>query len=250
MMRRMSGLIPRLAALAYGVFCYLIQLAALLYAIGFLANTAVPKGIDEGVAASLPVSIGVNLLLVALFGLQHSLMARDGFKRAWTRLVPEPVERSTYVLLTGLTLAAIYIFWRPLPGVVWSLQDGWLSYAAWLLYLIGWGITLSATFMHNHYDLLGLRQVWRFWQGKPVKDAPFRERALYKHIRHPLMLGLLIAFWSTPHMTWGHLLFAAGMSIYIFVGVAFEERDLLQQHGEKYRRFRQERPMLIPRVKR
>ncbi len=241
--------IGRLLTLVYGVVCYLIQLGALIYATGFVANIAVPKGIDTGEPGPLLPALLVNLGLILLFGLQHSIMARPAFKRLWTRIVPEPAERSTYVLATAIVLYATYACWQPMPGVVWSVETPWLQTALMSAYWLGWFITFSSTFMQNHFDLLGLRQVWRYWKGKPQKTAKFRDRALYKLVRHPLMLGLFIAFWSTPLMTTGHLLFALGMSSYIFIGMAFEERDLLRLYGEKYRQFRKERPMLIPWLK-
>lgn len=242
--------LSRATALIYGIVCYLIQLGALIYATGFVANIAVPKGIDSGQPGPLLYALIINTGLIALFGLQHTIMARPGFKQVWTRIVPEPVERSTYVLATAAVLYATYIFWQPMPGIVWSVDTPWAANFLMAIYWLGWLITFTSTFMQNHYELLGLRQVWRYWQGEPQKTARFQDRWLYKYIRHPLMLGLLIAFWSTPVMTWGHLLFAIGMSSYIFIGIAYEERDLLRQYGEQYRKFRQERPMLIPKLKR
>ncbi len=242
--------LTRLSALIFGVVCYFLQLGALVYATGFVANIAVPKGIDSGETGELFTSVLINILLIALFGLQHSIMARQGFKRVWIHVIPEPIERSTYVLAVAAVLFTLYLFWQPIPIIVWSIETLWMQQFIMMLYWIGWLITFSSTFMQNHFDLLGLRQVWRFARGKPQKTAKFRQRGLYRHIRHPLMLGLLIAFWSTPVMTVGHLIFSAGMSIYIFIGVAFEERDLLRLYGENYRLFREKHPMLIPRIKR
>lgn len=243
------SLIARLSALAYGLLCYSVGSGALFYTALFLANFQVPLGIDTGEPGPLITSIAINLALIGLFGLQHSIMARPAFKQLWWRIVPEPVERSTYVLAVALVLGCIFVFWQPLPQTLWSIKSPLLYPLIWSLYVFGWLLTFAATFMHNHFDLMGLRQVWRYARGKPQKPAPFRERALYKHIRHPLMLGLLIAFWSTPHMTLGHLVFSAGMTVYIYIGVAFEERDLLKAYGESYSRFRESRPMLIPHLK-
>lgn len=248
-MRRMKIHAYRIPAFLYGLTCYALASGGLAYAGFFLANAWVPKTVDSGTDSALLFALLVNSGLVALFGLQHSIMARPAFKRGVLKVIPEPIERSTYVLAVALVLFTIFYAWQPMPAAVWTIESPAIRGLLWGLYSLGWLLTFASTFMHNHFDLMGVRQVWRYLQGKPAKPAPFRERALYKHIRHPMMLGLLIVFWATPDMSQGHLLFAAGMTLYIFIGVAFEERDLLRTHGESYARFRATHPMLIPRLR-
>ena len=241
----------RFLALLYGAACYLVFLATFLYAIGFVAGFGVPKHIDNGATAPWPTAMLTDIALLALFAVQHSAMARPAFKRWWTRIVPPAVERSTYVLCSSLALIAMYVWWRPLPGVVWHVDAPVLT---WLLYAVsacGWLLVLTGTFLINHFELFGLRQVWLHARGRIAPEAPFVTRAYYRVVRHPLMLGFLIAFWATPHMTWGHLLFALMTTGYIVVAVKFlEERDLVAAHGETYRRYQREVPMLLPLPKR
>ena len=238
----------RLSALFYGAACYAVFLAVFLYAIPFVAGFGVPKHIDNGVSASLPIALAINLVLLTLFALQHSVMARPAFKRWWTRFVPPAVERSTFVLATSLVLALLYWQWRPLPLRLWDVESDAARWALYGLSAVGWLLVLASTFLINHFDLFGLRQVWRHARGQgPAPEAPFVVRALYRIVRHPIMLGFLIAFWATPTMSLGHLLFALVTTGYILVAVKFlEERDLVAQYGEAYRDYQRRVPMLLP----
>lgn len=236
----------RTAVFAYGVLAYVLANAVIVYAVGFLANAFVPKSIDSGVTHSVGDPLVVNLALLGLFGLQHSLMARPWFKTRWTRIVPEALERSTYVLAASLALVVLMAGWRPLPGVVWDVSGvtGWLL---WVGYLGGWLLMLWGVYMIDADDLLGLRQVRAYREGRELTSLDFQTPALYRYIRHPIMTGFLVAFWVTPHMTVGHLLFAGGMTLYILLGVRLEERDLVATFGERYREYRREVPMFLPR---
>lgn len=236
----------RLLAVGYGVAAYLLFLAAFLYLIGFLANLWVPRSVDNGLASPLGQAVLINVLLLAAFGLQHSVMARPGFKRWWTRVVPQPIERSTYVLLSSLVLALLYWQWRTMPTVVWEVGMPAGRLALWVLFWVGWAIALASTFMISHFDLFGLRQVYFVWRATPYTHLDFRVRFFYRLVRHPLMLGFVIAFWSVPTMTTGHLLFSVGMTGYILVAIHFEERDLVGALGTQYRDYRREVPMLVP----
>lgn len=241
----------RLFALLYGTACYLVFLATFLYAIGFVAGVGVPKHIDNGAPAAWPLAALTNIALLALFAVQHSLMARPAFKRWWTRIVPPVIERSTYVLCSSLALVAMYAWWRPLPGVIWHVDTPAL---AWLLYALcacGWLLVLTGTFLISHFELFGLRQVWLHARGMIAHETPFVTRAYYRIVRHPLMLGFLVAFWATPHMSAGYLLFALMTTGYIVVAVKFlEERDLVALHGDTYRQYQRAVPMLLPLPKR
>jgi protein-S-isoprenylcysteine O-methyltransferase Ste14 len=233
---------------AFGVTSYGIFFASFLYLIGFLANFAVPKGIDTGPAiATLPAVI-VNLALIALFGLQHSIMARPGFKAVWTKVVPPSIERSVYVLLASLTLVALYVFWQPLTGIVWQASSSEAVVVAWSLYGLGLGLVLLSTFLINHFDLFGLRRVFLELRRKPYTEIPFQVRFLYRFVRHPLYVGWFITFWATPVMTVGHLLFAIGMSAYILIAVRYEERDLVKHLGRDYVDYSRRVPRFVPRI--
>ncbi|MFP3854897.1 MAG: methanethiol S-methyltransferase [Anaerolineales bacterium] len=236
--------------LIYGGAAYLLFLGAFLYAIGFVGNLLVPKSIDSGIAGATGQAIIVNLLLLGLFGLQHSGMARPAFKRWWTKIIPKSIERSTYVLFASLTLVLLFWQWRPLPAVLWDVQIQWLRVLLWALFGLGWGIVLAATFMISHTHLFGLKQVYDHAQGKEQAGPKFQTPGLYRYLRHPLMLGFFIAFWSTPRMTVGHLLFSAVTTGYILIAVQLEERDLMHRFGERYRRYRQQVPMFFPRIRR
>lgn len=236
----------RLAIFIYGVLSYLVFLASFLYAIGFVGNFLVPKSIDTGTATGPVVAVIVNLILLGLFALQHSIMARPGFKRWWTRLIPPAAERSTYVLLSSLLLFLLYWLWQPLPAPVWSLENPVAVYLLWALFALGWLIVLLSTFMIDHFDLFGLKQVWLQLRGRDYTPPPFHCPALYRVVRHPIMLGFVIAFWATPQMSVGHLLFALATTAYIVIGVWLEERDLVRAHGQQYRDYRQRVPMLLP----
>jgi methanethiol S-methyltransferase len=236
----------RILAFLYGLAAYAIFLGAFLYAAGFVTGLPLPKTIDTGPASSPLAATGVNMLLLSLFALQHSIMARKGFKQWWTQFVPRIVERSTYVLLASLALILLMWQWRPIPAVVWQVDMPMVAAALIMVSLIGWGVVLAATFMINHFELFGLHQVIANLLGRAVPAPEFRTPGLYTIVRHPIYLGFIIAFWATPVMTVGHLMFAVVTTAYIFVGIALEERDLIGQFGDEYRRYRQRVGMLIP----
>ncbi len=241
----------RILAFLYGVICYLIFLGTFLYAIAFVGNVFVPKAIDTGTLNNpLSVALVVDTVLLSLFALQHSLMARQWFKRAWTRIVPEPVERSTYVLLASLTLLLLFWQWQPMGPVIWEAQNASVRALLLALFWIGWGVVLLSTYLVDHFALFGLRQVYNYSKGRAAEPIPFQSPALYKMVRHPLYLGFIVAFWSTPRMTFGHLFFAIMTTAYIVVAIQFEERDLIRSYGETYRAYRQKVSMLIPLPKR
>ena len=235
----------RILSFLYGVACYVLFLGTFLYAIGFVANRWVPKSIDSGPGVALVPGLLINTALLLLFAVQHSVMARPWFKRWWTRFVPAPIERSTFVLFSSLALIVLYWQWRALPAAIWSL-DGPAALAMEILFWTGWGIVLISTFMISHFHLFGLTQVHHHLFGKKVADPEFKVAGFYRMVRHPIMLGFFTAFWSTPRMTAGHLLFAAATTGYILVALQFEEHDLVQMFGEKYRQYRREVRMLIP----
>jgi methanethiol S-methyltransferase len=230
----------------YGVTCYGVFFATFLYAIGFLGGFAVPLTVDAGgPESSTGVALLINGALLALFGVQHSVMARPAFKQAWTKVVPKSMERSTYVLLSSLILALLFWQWRPMPATVWHIENEVARAFAWALFAFGWILLLVSTFLINHFELFGLQQVWQNWRGKPASEAQFREPFLYKIVRHPLYVGWLMTFWAIPTMSVGHLVFAIGASAYIVLAIQFEERDLIRQHPE-YAEYRRRVPMLIP----
>ncbi len=235
----------RVISLLYGALCYLIFLATFLYAIGFIGNFVTPTRLDgEG---SLNVfSVGVNMLLLGIFALQHSVMARPAFKRSWTRFVPVPVERSTYVLLSSVALILLFGFWQPLGISIWHVTDPIGVMVLYGGFAFGWLLVLVSTFLINHFDLFGLRQVWLYFRQKPYHDVPFVTPGPYKLIRHPLYLGWLFAFWCTPTMTLAHLLFAVTTTVYIFIAIKFEERDLKNALGQEYRDYCERVPMIVP----
>lgn len=240
----------RLLSVLFGGVSYLIFLASFLYAIGFVGDVAVPRTIDAPVGDySSGTALGVNLLLLGLFAIQHSGMARQRFKDWWTTIIPEHLERSVYVLITSLLLFLLYWQWRPMPETIWSVESTVGAGILWALFGLGWAIVLVSTFLIDHFDLFGLRQVYLYWQGKEYEPIPFQTPGLYQYIRHPLMLGFLIAFWAIPTMTAGHLLFAVATTGYVFVGIYFEERALADRFGEIYEQYRRETPMLIPGLK-
>lgn len=242
-------MIKRLAFFAYGIVCYAIFFATFLYAIGFIGGFGIPRTLDGERNGPLLTAIAIDAGLLALFALQHSIMARDWFKEAWTRIVPKQLERSTYVLFSSAALILLFWQWRPLGGVIWSVDDPTARIALRALFAFGWALLLLSTFLINHFDLFGLRQVWLFLAGKPYTSLKFATPGPYKVVRHPLYVGWLFAFWMTPVMSSAHLLFAALATGYILVAIQFEERDLVRHHGE-YADYRKRVPMLVPFTKR
>ena len=240
----------RLLSLLYGVVCYCIFFGTILYAIGFVGNLVVPKTIDSKPVSGLGMALLVNASLLLLFALQHSIMARPNFKRWWTRIVPGHLERSTYVLLASLCLLLLMWQWQPMGGVVWKVETPWLQVTLQILFFIGWALVFLSTFLINHFDLFGLRQVWLYATGKAYTQLPFRVPLLYRYVRHPLYLGFLIAFWSASTMTVAHLLFALLTTGYILTAIQLEERDLHHQFGRKYRQYSDQVPMILPFTKR
>ena len=238
----------RIATFIYGTVVYGLFLAVFLYLIGFLAGFAVPKAINDGAVIPMSHAIVANVGLIALFAIQHTIMARPGFKRRLTRLgLPTAAERSTFVFATNIILASLMWFWQPIPVVLFEVTSPIGRGAIFAIAAAGWGIVLLSTFLINHFDLFGLRQVTLELRKRPYTDVAFVERWMYRVVRHPLLLGFMIAFWATPLMTVGHLTFAIGFTAYILVGIRFEERDLVRQLGPEYQAYRRRTPMLLPR---
>jgi protein-S-isoprenylcysteine O-methyltransferase Ste14 len=238
-------------SLLFAVICYAIFFATFLYLIGFVGDFAlIPKSVDRPLS-SLPTTTAaiVYVALIALFGLQHSIMARPGFKRAWTRIVPKPMERSIYVLMASVALMVMFAMWRPLNSTIWTVGNPAAADVLWALFWLGWGLVLISTFLINHFELFGLQQAWFHTRQREEQAPQMREPSLYRFVRHPMMLGFFFAFWAIPHMSAGHLLLAAGMSAYILIALQYEERDLVGLFGADYENYRTRVGMLIPRFR-
>lgn len=239
-----------LLGLIYGIVAYAIFLPAFLYAIGFVGNVVVPKSIDVGNESAAAAAVAVDVVLLALFAVQHSVMARPAFKRIWTKVVPAALERSTYVLASSLVLILMFWQWRPIPAPVWQVHSPAGQMVLWAIFCAGWLLVLASTFMVDHFDLFGLRQVWLNFRGIAYTHPPFTTNWLYRYVRHPIMLGFVIAFWATPAMSLGHLLFAVATTGYVLIAIQLEEHDLAGLLGESYREYRHRVPMLLPRHRR
>lgn len=233
-------------ALIYGIAAYLLFLVVFLYSIGFVANLLVPKSIDSGTEGALVFSLLTNAALLGVFAVQHSVMARPGFKRWWTKMVPASIERSTYVLLSSLALVLLFSQWQPLQGVIWDVKNSAGALVLWGLCGLGWLTVLASTFLINHFDLFGLRQVYLNLRSEKYSHLPFKTVGLYKLVRHPIMLGFVIAFWATPQMSVGHLVFAVATTAYILIALQLEEKDLVTYHGDAYNQYKKQVPMLLP----
>lgn len=231
----------------YGITTYLLFLATSLYAIAFVANLTVPLTVDVGPAAPMAQAVTVDLLLLAFFAVQHSVMARVSFKQVWTRVIPPAIERSTYVLASSLALAALMCFWRPIELLIWNVENPWAARAIGAAFWAGWLLLLVSSLLLSHLEMFGLRQIAARVLRRGMAAPQFRTPLLYRHVRHPLYLGLLIAFWATPRMTAGHLLFAIGATVYILLGIRLEERDLVALFGQRYREYQRKVGMLLPR---
>jgi len=238
----------RVGCFLYGLVCYLAFLAVFAYAIGFIGGFLTPTSLDGEPTSPVWFALLVNAGLLTLFALQHSVMARPAFKKRWTKVVPKPIERATYVLATNIALGLVFLFWQPMGGVIWHVQHEVGRIALWGAFGLGWALVLAATLQINHFDLFGLRQVWLHLRGVEYTPVKFQEPLLYRFVRHPLYVGWFLVFWATPHMTAAHLFFAAMTTAYILVAIQLEERDLIAEHGESYKAYRRRVPMLIPRL--
>lgn len=238
----------KIAAFVYGLICYLIFFATFLWMILFLGDfeAYVPTTVNSGTAGSMPEALLINLGLIALFGIQHTVMARQSFKEKWTKVVARPIERSTYVLLSSVALILLLWFWQPLHETIWEVEAAWASLILQWGFWLGWLILFLSTWMIDHFNLFGVKQVWNYMRNKEPSPPEFMEPGFYKYVRHPLMLGFLIAFWSVPHMTVGHLVFSIGMTLYIFIGVYFEEKAMVRRFGDNYRSYQERVAKFFP----
>ncbi|HEX7830427.1 MAG TPA: isoprenylcysteine carboxylmethyltransferase family protein [Thermoanaerobaculia bacterium] len=236
----------RIGFFVYGLVCYAVFFATFLYAVGFIGGFVVPTTLDGPARVPLAQGIAINAALLGLFAVQHSVMARRWFKERWTRIVPQQIERSTYVLASSLALILVFAKWQPLGGVVWSVEDPVARAILYSLFAFGWALVLVSTFLINHFDLFGLRQVWLFLRNRPYTTLRFGTPGPYGLVRHPLYVGWFFAFWMTPTMTYAHLLFAIATTAYILIAIQFEERDLVHEHGAAYEEYRRKVPMLVP----
>ncbi|NKC01495.1 MAG: isoprenylcysteine carboxylmethyltransferase family protein [Pseudomonadales bacterium] len=236
----------RAARFLFGVLAYFFFFAVFLYLIGFVSNELVPRSIGVGPASGFFPALIVDLLLVSLFGIQHSIMARPSFKAMLTKYWPDAIERSLYVAMSALALYLLFRFWLPIPAMVWLVEDATLRTLIWTVAGLGWGVVLLSTFLINHFELFGLRQIWSDWTGKEMPDQIFRQPLFYKLVRHPIYTGFLLAFWATPDMSVGHLVFSVSMTLYVFVGIRYEETDLRANLGEAYETYSQQVGKVIP----
>ena len=241
----------RALTLLFAIICYAIFFATFLYLIVFVGDFPFSsRTVDVGPDSPVAAAVVIDLILIALFGLQHSLMARQGFKARWTKIVPQPAERSVYVLAASAALMILFLFWRPIDAVVWNVTSPLIHDLLWAAFWIGWGTVLLSTFLINHFELFGLQQAWLYCRGRDCAAPQFREPLLYKYVRHPLYLGFFLAFWAAPEMTAGHLLLAAGMSVYMLIAIRHEEHDLIGLFGKDYEDYRERVGMLTPRFRR
>jgi protein-S-isoprenylcysteine O-methyltransferase Ste14 len=240
--------VSRILIFVYGLLCYAISLVVFVYAMGFIVGFNTPTMLDGVPDRPLAAALGLDLALITLFALQHSIMARPAFKAWWTRFVPQSAERSTYLLMSSVALAALFAFWAPIGGTVWQLADGVGREVVLGVYVFGWLLLLYTTFLIDHFDLFGLTQVWRQLMGKPYRAPQFHTPSLYKVVRHPLYIGWLTIFWAAPTMTVSHLLFAVATTAYILIAIRYEERDLVSAFGGRYEAYREDTPMLVPRL--
>lgn len=236
----------KIFSLIYGVIAYIISMGTIVYIVGFVSGLIVPKNINSESESSVVLALLIDGALLSLFALQHSIMARPAFKSWWTKIIPEPIERSTYTLFSSLCLLLLFWQWQPVGGIIWQVESETAKILLLSLCLLGFGIVLISTILLNHFDLFGLRQVWLNFTGKKYEHLPFKTPLFYKHVRHPLYLGFIIAFWATPTLTATHLFFATVMTVYILIAIQFEENDLIKQLGVKYENYKRTAPMLIP----